>query len=111
MITARFELVEVECEPPPVVRLHGEVDASNAFELDRLMGERAAARAPWILDLSAVTYFDSAGFEVLDRAPATGVLSVVVSPSSVVRMAATLMGVPLHDTIEDARRALPTTAE
>lgn len=49
-----------------VARISGEVDASNAVELGRALGERLPSSAHGlVLDLSAVAYLDSAGIELL----------------------------------------------
>ena len=85
-----------------MLSLRGEVDASNAEDFDRALGGWAASGAV-IVDLSAAAYLDSGGFEVLDRHLATGALMTVVSTTSVLRKAASLMSVPFHDTVAQAR--------
>jgi anti-sigma B factor antagonist len=50
----------------PVARLHGEVDASNVKELgDRLRGLLSNRSMALVIDLSATTYLDSAGINML----------------------------------------------
>jgi len=50
----------------PVARLQGEVDASNANEIgDRLRGLLSNRSLAMIIDLSATTYLDSAGINLL----------------------------------------------
>lgn len=105
MTPAQFELVEIESAPPLVIELRGEIDASNAAAFERAV-EEMTAPGPLILDLSAVTYFDSAGFDVLDRLLAGGSLIAVISTQSALRTAAGLMTVPFHDTVERARTAI-----
>ena len=105
MTLAQFELVETESGPSPVIELLGEVDSTNAANFERGV-QALTASGPVILDLSSVAYFDSAGFEVMDRLLGTGSLIVVISPASPLRRAAELMGVPFHDGVEPARAAL-----
>lgn len=106
MTSARFELVEINSGPRTVLELRGEIDATNAASFDRALADRIAA-GPLILDLSPAGYFDSAGFEVLDRILATGAITVVISPAAVLRRAASLMGVPFHDTVDQAGATHP----
>jgi hypothetical protein len=75
----------------------------------QVSGFRRQPPGPLIFDLSAAAYFDSAGFEVLDRRLATGGLIAVVSPTSALRKAASLMSVPFHDTVEAASAAISGT--
>ena len=103
MTSARFELVQTDGSPL-LIELRGEIDSTNAAAFDQALAE-VVNSGPVILDLSAVAYFDSAGFEVLNRALSAGCLIVVVSPTGIIRRAASLMSVPFHDTIDQARAA------
>lgn len=85
--------------------LHGEIDIANAARFEAAVQELRTGRA-LVLDLSPASYFDSAGFAILDRLLGDGYLQVVMAPSSIMRRAATLMGVPVHDDPESARAAL-----
>ena len=50
----------------PVARLQGEVDASNVQEIgDRLRGLLSNRSVALVIDLSATTYLDSAGINLL----------------------------------------------
>lgn len=49
-----------------VVRAAGEVDTSNAHELEAALSTLAGARV--VVDLTDVEYIDSAGVQALDRA-------------------------------------------
>jgi anti-anti-sigma factor len=50
----------------PVARLQGEVDASNVKEMgDRLRGLMSNRSVALVVDLSATTYLDSAGINLL----------------------------------------------
>ena len=49
-----------------IARVSGEVDASNAVELGRALGEKLPSSAHGlVLDLSGIVYLDSAGIELL----------------------------------------------
>lgn len=104
MAPARFQLVETESGPQTVVQLHGEIDSTNAAAFERALTDGIASGS-LLLDLTPVRYIESAGFEVLDRVLQTGELSIVISPGCLVRRVATLMGVPFHDTVDQARLA------
>ncbi|MGH2888941.1 MAG: STAS domain-containing protein [Solirubrobacteraceae bacterium] len=110
MIT-RFELRQIEAEPeasgddPIVVEATGEVDATNAADLRAALREIGVLH-PLVLDLNGMEYFDSAGFAVLDGLLAQRPIAIVVAPAAVLRRAATLMELPLYDTVEQARTAL-----
>jgi len=89
-----------------VVQVRGDVDVTNASQLrDDLAG---LASGPVVIDLSAVGYFDSAGFAVLDQLISHGRVAVAVAPGSVVRAAMTLMELRFYDSIDAARSALRT---
>ncbi len=88
--------------------LTGEIDAANAREFDDAL-RRSIASGPVILDLSAVEFFDSAGFAVLDRRVADGGLHIVISPESVIRRAASVVDLPFHDSVDGALAALART--
>jgi ABC-type transporter Mla MlaB component len=67
---------------------------------------RCAPKTALIIDFSAVSYFDSAGFALIDLLLSRARLAVVIAPGSVLRTAAQLMKIPFHDTVDDARAAL-----
>ncbi|MFI1993815.1 STAS domain-containing protein [Actinoplanes sp. NPDC020271] len=80
-----------------IVRLHGEVDHANAgqIELDVLTATRAAAGT--VVDLTSVTFLDSAGLSCLDRLVAAFLkrqarVRVVAPPDGVVRFTLELTG-------------------
>ena len=96
----------------PVARLHGEVDASNVKEIgDRLRSLLSNRSMAMIVDLSATTYLDSAGINLLFalaeemRSRQQRLALVVADPSPIVRMV-TLTGLdrtmPVHRTLPDA---------
>lgn len=86
----------------PAVALSGEVDAVNAPALEEAL--REISPGTLVLDLTGAEYFGSAAFALLDRLIARGA-AVVLGPGAVIRRAALLMNVPLHDTVEQALAA------
>ena len=82
----------------PVAEVSGEVDAASAAGFEAALAGLAVPAL--VVDLSQASYLDSAGFAVLDRLLAKAALAVVVSPGSVLRTAAELMSIPIHDTVE-----------
>lgn len=89
----------------PVLRLSGEIDTTNAHELEALLDGRGASGG-LVLDLTPVRYCDSAAFAVLDRLVGGGQVAVALGPGNPVRRAASIMGLALHDTVELAARSL-----
>ena len=96
----------------PVARVQGEVDASNVKEIgDRLRSLLSNRSMAMIVDLSATTYLDSAGINLLFalaeemRSRQQRLALVVADPSPIVRMV-TLTGLdrtmPVHRTLPDA---------
>jgi anti-sigma B factor antagonist len=99
-----------------LARISGEVDASNAVELGRALGEQLPSSAHGlVLDLSAVAYLDSAGIELLfglarrlgDRRQR---LRLGVPPHSPVRRVLDICDIssvaPIADSAEAATEAL-----
>ena len=96
----------------PVARVQGEIDASNAKEIgDRLRSLLSNRSVAMIVDLSATTYLDSAGINLLFalaeemRSRQQRLAIVVADPSPIARMVA-LTGLdramPVHATLPDA---------
>jgi anti-sigma B factor antagonist len=88
----------------PVAQLRGDIDVTNAARLGQDLADLATDGL--VVDLSRISYFDSAGFAVLDRLLSQHAMAVVIMPASVVRTAMTLMGLPFHDSVDDAVAAL-----
>lgn len=91
----------------PAVQVHGDVDAANAGDLSNALRELAAPAL--IIDLSLVSYFDSAGFAMIDRLLDEIQAVLVVSPDSMIRPAAELINVPFYDGVPDARRSMESS--
>jgi len=110
MTTTSFELTSVssgggESGTETTVLLHGEVDISNVVDFrDAILAY--LDRDPVVLDMSDVSYFDSAGFAALAHLLERGGLAIVVAPTSQVRRATSVMNVPVHDDVGAARKAI-----
>jgi anti-sigma B factor antagonist len=90
---------------PPAATVVGELDRTNLADfvedLNAVPGKR-----PVILDLSELRYIDSAGFGEVIHMVENRAVVVVLGPLSLLRRAAAVMGLPLHDHVDAARRAL-----
>jgi len=104
MTAARYEL-HVPDGAPTVVVVAGELDVTNVSDFvvatEKVPGER-----PVVLDLTGVSYVDSAGLATLDRLTGTHTAVVVLPPTSPTYRAAALMDLPCHDTVPEAIAAL-----
>jgi anti-anti-sigma factor len=61
-----MKLQSATIQDVPVVRVEGEIDMSNTHDIDVAVGEAVTNQAhALILDLSGVTYLDSAGVRLL----------------------------------------------
>ena len=96
----------------PVARVQGEVDASNVKEIgDRLRGLLSNRSVALVIDLSAITYLDSAGINLLfalaeELRGRQQRLALVVAERSPIARMVTLTGldqmVPVRPTLPDA---------
>jgi anti-anti-sigma factor len=91
--------------PATVVEVGGEVDVGNARDFDRALRDVTGAR-PLVTDLSRLGYIDSAGFAVLDRLLADGLVTIVLGVHSAIAAAAELMDLPSHETVATALAAM-----
>ena len=97
-------LVSADAEPAAATVV-GELDRSNVAEFVEDVNAVPGAR-PVILDLSELRYIDSAGFGEVIHMVEKRVVVVVLAPVSLLRRAAGIMGVPLHDHVDAARLAV-----
>lgn len=97
----------------------GEVDLSNAHELERRLAERTFDAPAILLDLSALTYLDSSGVALIERVAQTALANMrpirVVAPESsaagrVTRLVTLHEAIPHDDTLEDALERLASEA-
>ena len=84
-----------------VATVTGEVDVMNASDFARAIEDIGAPRG-LILDLRRLQYMDSAGFAVVYRLLELRAVVVVLTVNSPIHTAATLIGLPYHDSVESA---------
>jgi anti-sigma B factor antagonist len=104
----------------PVARLHGEVDASNVKEMgDRLRSLLSNRSMALVIDLSATTYLDSAGINMLfalgeELRGRQQRLALVIGDGSPIGRMITLTGldqtIPVRPTLADALADVGETA-
>jgi anti-sigma B factor antagonist len=119
-VTALVRISSEDTGSLVLVRLGGEVDASNAaWTHDRLRALIGNERTTLAIDLSAVSYLDSAGISVLYGLDAElrmhqQELRLIVPPESVLAKLLALAGlsaaVPTYGTADAARAAAPADA-
>lgn len=94
-----------------VVAVTGEVDLSNATDLEAELGTALDGAASAVIDLAGLDYLDSSGTRSLHRLAAAATarrqpLALVAPPASTARRLLDLVGmaesVPVHDTVADA---------
>jgi len=87
------------------VAVTGEVDTGNVAEFAQAVRDLPGPR-PLLVDLSAVRYFDSAGFAALDRLLVEHTIVLVIAPRAVLSKAAKLLCMPAYDNADAARAAV-----
>jgi anti-anti-sigma factor len=83
------------------VTVTGEIDVTNAPDFARSI-DQLAARRTLVLDLRRLRFLDSAGFAVLYRFLQRRAIVVVLAADSPIHTAATLIGLPYHESVEAA---------
>ena len=112
MTTALARMVEEWHDEVPVARLEGEIDASNVHEMgERLRSLLTNRSVALVIDLSATTYLDSAGLNLLfalgeELRGRQQQLGLVVTEGSPIARMISLVGldqtVPVHATLAEA---------
>jgi anti-sigma B factor antagonist len=97
MTSSQFRMSAAEAEQPPVVSATGDIDLANVNEFQDVLTAAASDSDAVTVDLSEVTYCDSAAvralFSVAARAklglivPATGTIMTLLSISGLDRVA------------------------
>jgi anti-anti-sigma factor len=91
-----------------VAALHGEIDLSNAAEIEGRLARSAPVDAPLIVDTSSLTYIDSSGFGMLERLSRKAQLRVVVPLDATVHRAFAVTALeqifPVFETVAAALR-------
>ena len=78
MTNSQFRLSAADAEQPPVVTATGDIDLANVNEFQDVLNRAAADSAAIIVDLSGVTYCDSAAVRALFAVAATTKLGLIV---------------------------------
>jgi anti-anti-sigma factor len=102
-------LCSVELSEAPnatVATLRGEIDLSNASDIEEQLAHAAQQAAALVVDLEALAYIDSSGFGMLERLSRKAKLRVAVPPTAVVHRAFVVTGlaqvVPVFPSVRDA---------
>jgi anti-sigma B factor antagonist len=78
MTDPQFQLTAAEAEQPPVVTATGEIDLANVNEFSDVLNRAAVDSDAITVDLSEVTYCDSAAVRALFAVAATTKLGLIV---------------------------------
>ena len=78
MTNSQFRLSAAEAEQPPVVTASGDIDLANVNEFQAVLSSAAADRDAITVDLTDVTYCDSAAVRALFAVAATTKLGLIV---------------------------------
>jgi anti-sigma B factor antagonist len=78
MTNNQFRLTAADAEAPPVVIATGEIDLANVAEFGAVLARATAGNSAVTVDLSQVTYCDSAALRELFSAAGTAKLTLVV---------------------------------
>jgi anti-anti-sigma factor len=78
MANSQFQMSAAEAEQPPVVTASGDIDLANVNEFSDVLNRAAADSDAITVDLSDVTYCDSAAVRALFAVAATTKLGLIV---------------------------------
>jgi anti-anti-sigma factor len=78
MANSQFQMSAAEAEQPPVVTASGDIDLANVNEFSEVLKRAAADSDAITVDLSDVTYCDSAAVRALFAVAATTKLGLIV---------------------------------
>lgn len=78
MTNSQFRLSAAEAEQPPVVTASGDIDLANVNEFQDVLNRAAADSDAITVDLSDVSYCDSAAVRALFAVAATTKLGLIV---------------------------------
>jgi len=78
MTNSQFRLSAAEAEQPPVVTASGDIDLANVHEFQVILDGAAADSDAITVDLSDVSYCDSAAVRALFAVAATTKLTLIV---------------------------------
>lgn len=80
MTSKQFRLTAANAEEPPVVTATGEIDLANVDEFGAVLARAAAESSAVTVDLSQVTYCDSAALRELFSVAAAAKLTLIIPP-------------------------------
>jgi anti-anti-sigma factor len=78
MSNRQFQMSAADAEQPPVVTASGDIDLANVNEFSEVLNRAAADSDTITVDLSEVTYCDSAAVRALFAVAATTKLALIV---------------------------------
>ena len=78
MTNSQFQMSAAEAEQPPVVTASGDIDLANVNEFSDVLNRAAADSDAITVDLSRVTYCDSAAVRALFAVAAATKLGLIV---------------------------------
>ena len=90
MIQARFSVSGPTADRPPVVAVSGDIDLANVDEFQDAMTTAGSGSSALTVDLTGVSYCDSAAVRALFSLAAGTSLTMIVRPSGHI---ATLLGI------------------
>ena len=78
MTNDQFRLIAAKAEVPPVVTATGDIDLANVDKFEDVLARAAADSTSITVDLTSVTYCDSAAVRALFSAAASAKLALIV---------------------------------
>ena len=101
MTQARFAVTGPTADHPPVVVVSGDIDLANVDEFKDAMAKACSGSAALTVDLTGVSYCDSAAVRALFALAATTELSMIVRPTGHIT---TLLAISGLDRVADVVR-------
>lgn len=77
-VPGRFEVAPGGGQEPPTVRAAGDIDLANAGEFEAVLGQAASVSGEVTVDMTGVTYCDSAAIRALFASVGKARLTLVV---------------------------------
>lgn len=90
MTQARFEVKKASAGRPPAVVVSGDIDLANVADFEAAMSKALSGPGELTVDLTKVSYCDSAAVRALFSKAANTQLTMIVRPSGHI---ATLLGI------------------
>ena len=90
MTQARFEVTKASGDHPPAVAVAGDIDLANVDDFEAAMATALNGSKELTVDLTEVSYCDSAAVRALFSTAATTQLTMIIRPTGHI---ATLLGI------------------